>query len=92
MDRIRVLIVDDQELFAHGIEIILKDHGKREISVCGIAENGKDAVRMAEKMRPDVVLMDVRMPVMDGTEATKIIHERYPEIKIPNMETRALNL
>ena len=82
MDRITVLIADDQRLFAHGIEIILRTYGKNEVSVAGIAENGAEAVRMAERLRPDVILMDVRMPVMDGTEATRRIHRAHPEIKI----------
>ena len=82
MERIKVLIVDDQRLFAHGIEIILRSHARDEIAVAGIAENGRQAVRLAERLRPDVILMDVRMPVMDGTEATRRIHAAHPEIKI----------
>lgn len=82
MDRIKVLIADDQRLFAHGIDIILRTYAKDEITVAGIAENGSQAVRMAERLRPDVILMDVRMPVMDGTEATRTIHRQHPDIKI----------
>ncbi len=82
MKRVKVLIVDDQELFAAGIDIILKGHGKGEIRVVGIAHNGVEAVRLVERHLPDVILMDVRMPVMDGVEATRIIHERFPVIKI----------
>jgi DNA-binding NarL/FixJ family response regulator len=80
--KIKVLIVDDQELFAHGLEIILRGHGREEISVVGTAANGKEAVAKAEALRPDVVLMDVRMPVMDGVEATRIIHQRDASIRI----------
>ena len=82
MERIKVLIADDQRLFAHGIEIILRSHARDEIAVAGIAENGRKAVRMAERLQPDVILMDVRMPVMDGTEATRRIHAAHPNIKI----------
>ena len=82
MERIKVLIADDQRLFAHGIEIILRSHARNEIAVAGIAENGRQAVRMAERLQPDVILMDVRMPVMDGTEATRRIHAAHPNIKI----------
>ncbi len=82
MERIKVLIADDQRLFAHGIEIILRSHARDEIAVAGIAENGRQAVRMAERLQPDVILMDVRMPVMDGTEATRRIHAAHPNIKI----------
>ncbi len=85
--RIKVLIVDDQELFASGIEIILKGNGNGEISVAGIARNGKEAINAVESLRPDVILMDVRMPVMDGVEATRIIHEKYPDIKIMILTT-----
>jgi DNA-binding NarL/FixJ family response regulator len=79
---IRVMIVDDQELFASGIDIILKGYGAEDISVVDISTNGAEAVRKVAKAMPDVILMDVRMPVMDGVEATRIIHERHPEIKI----------
>ncbi len=82
MKRIKVLIVDDQELFAAGIDIILRGHGKGAIQVAGIAYNGEEASKLVEQHPPDVILMDVRMPVMDGVEATKIIHERFPDIKI----------
>lgn len=82
MDKIEVLIVDDQELFAAGLDILIRGYGKESISVIGIASNGHQAVEMTEKLKPHVILMDVRMPVMDGVMATKIIHDRYPDIKI----------
>jgi DNA-binding NarL/FixJ family response regulator len=77
-----VLIADDQELFAAGIEIMLKGPGKEDFSVLGTATNGREAVSMTVRLRPDVVLMDVRMPIMDGVEATKVIHEKCPDVKI----------
>jgi DNA-binding NarL/FixJ family response regulator len=76
------MIVDDQRLFASGMEIILRGYGTGEISVVDISANGQEAVAKVERARPDVILMDVRMPVMDGVEATRIIHDRFPEIKI----------
>ncbi len=82
MSRIRVLIADDQELFAAGVRIILEAHGSGEIEVVGIAADGRQAVDMVERDPPDLVLMDVRMPVMDGVEATRLIHERHPEVRI----------
>jgi DNA-binding NarL/FixJ family response regulator len=82
LDAIKVLIVDDQELFAAGLRIILEESGRDSIRVSGIATNGKEAIQMVDSHQPDVILMDVRMPVMDGVEATKIIHQRYPEKKI----------
>jgi len=80
--KIKVLIVDDQELFARGLEIILKGNGGEEISVVGTASNGREALQRVEASEPDVVLMDVRMPVMDGVEATRLIHEKHPDVKI----------
>ncbi|MCX2948403.1 response regulator [Lentzea sp. NEAU-D7] len=65
---IRVLLVDDQELMRMGFRMVLG--AQEDIDVIGEAADGLDAVQMAEKLRPDVVLMDVRMPVMDGVEAT----------------------
>jgi len=80
--RIRVLIADDQDLFVAGIEIMLKGPGKDDFAVVGTATNGLEAVTMTGRTRPDIVLMDVRMPVMDGVEATKAIREKYPDVKI----------
>ena len=66
---IRVLICDDQALVRAGFRVIL---GSRpEIEVVGEAENGAEAVALAERRRPDVILMDIRMPVLDGVEATR---------------------
>ncbi len=70
-DPIRVLIADDHKLFAEALEAILATD--RRIGVCGYARNGSEAVSMARELRPDVVLMDISMPVLDGVEATKQI-------------------
>jgi DNA-binding NarL/FixJ family response regulator len=66
---IRVLICDDQPLVRAGFRTILGS--KRDIEVVGEAENGAEAVALAERRRPDVILMDIRMPVLDGVEATR---------------------
>ena len=66
---IRVLICDDQPLVRAGFRTILGS--KRDIEVVGEAENGAEAVTLAERRRPDVILMDIRMPVLDGVEATR---------------------
>jgi DNA-binding NarL/FixJ family response regulator len=66
---IRVMLVDDQELVRTGFRMILAD--EEGIEVVGEATNGREAVDLTPRMRPDVVVMDVRMPVMDGVEATR---------------------
>ncbi|GAB2764025.1 response regulator [Amycolatopsis magusensis] len=70
---IRVVLVDDQELMRVGFRMVLG--AQPDIDVVGEAGNGREAARLAEELRPDVVLMDVRMPVLDGVEATKLIVE-----------------
>ena len=71
---IRVVLVDDQELMRVGFRMVLG--AQDDMEVVGEAGNGQEAIELAESLRPDVVLMDVRMPVMDGVEATKLITER----------------
>ena len=66
---IRVLLVDDQELVRTGFRMILAD--EEEIEVVGEAQNGREAVDVARRLHPDVIVMDIRMPVMDGVEATR---------------------
>jgi DNA-binding NarL/FixJ family response regulator len=83
---IRVLLVDDQELFVDCLKVVLEARA-HEVEVCGIARDGKAAVRLAEELAPTLVLMDVRMPVMNGVEAARIIRERHPSIKIVMLTT-----
>ena len=71
---VRVLIADDHKLFAEALEAILTTDAR--IQVVGHARDGQQAVAMAIELRPDVVLMDISMPIMDGFEATKLIRER----------------
>ena len=71
---IRVVLVDDQELMRVGFRMVLG--AQEDMEIVGEAGNGEEAVRLAEELSPDVVLMDVRMPVLDGVEATKLITER----------------
>ena len=80
-DFIGVLIADDQQLFADGLKVVIESRAP-QFKVVGIAGSGKQAVSMAAELRPDVVLMDVRMPEMDGVAATRVIHDKYPDIKI----------
>lgn len=83
---IKLLIADDQLLFAESLQYVLKATAEG-IEVVGIATDGEMAIDMAESLRPDIILMDVRMPRMDGVEATKLIHRSYPEIKIVMLTT-----
>lgn len=77
---IRVLLVDDQALFREGLETLLSVH--EDIQVVGNASNGQEAVEVAAQVHPDVVLMDVRMPVMDGVRATKLLKEIRPQCRV----------
>lgn len=82
---IRVLIVDDQLLMRDGLVSLLSI--QPGIEVVGTADNGEEAITATADLLPDVVLMDVRMPVMDGIEATAEIHRRFPEIKVLMLTT-----
>ena len=84
--KIRLLIADDQVLFAESLQYVLKGISKG-IELVGIATDGEMAIDMAESKRPDIILMDVRMPRIDGVEATKLIHRSCPEIKIVMLTT-----
>lgn len=77
---IKVLIADDQELIRQSLQIVLSSRGN--IEVTDIVANGQEVIRSVRKNKPDVILMDIRMPKMDGVQCTKIIKENYPEIKI----------
>ncbi len=77
---IKVMLVDDQIILAEGIKSVLETSG--DIQVCGVADDGAVAVELAGKLNPDVVLMDIRMPNMNGVAATKKIKEILPDCKI----------
>lgn len=76
----KVLICDDQEVVRKGLEIILTY--SPGIEVVGLAANGRDALEMVGEHAPDIVLMDLKMPEMDGIEATGQLSQRYPALKI----------
>jgi DNA-binding NarL/FixJ family response regulator len=86
MAKIRVLLVDDQKLFVDSLKIVLQSRTD-DMDVVGVASNGEEAISMAGRHKPDVILLDVRMPGMDGVEAARILHERYPEIRIVMLTT-----
>jgi DNA-binding NarL/FixJ family response regulator len=80
MTKIRVLIADDQQLILESLHIVLSM--EEELDIVGLAKNGEEAVQGCEQLRPDLVLMDINMPVMDGVAATAVIKKRFPAIKI----------
>jgi DNA-binding NarL/FixJ family response regulator len=74
--KIRVLIADDHRMFAEALDAILSSDERLEVA--GQAGDGAEAVRLALKLQPDVILMDIAMPVMDGLQATKQIRRQWP--------------
>jgi DNA-binding NarL/FixJ family response regulator len=82
---INVVLVDDQILLRECIGYILEDD--EEIKVIGYAGNGKEAIELCEKLSPDIVLMDIEMPELDGINATNMIKERFESIKVIMLTT-----
>jgi len=79
-DQISIVIADDHEIFRDGFRIMVKKHP--EIKISGEAENGKELIELVEELKPDVILTDIKMPKMDGIDATKQLVKKDPEIKI----------
>ena len=77
---IKVLIADDQELIRQSLQIVLGV--EKDLEVLDSVSNGVEVIRSVRKEKPDVILMDIRMPEMDGVVCTRIIKENYPDIKI----------
>ena len=77
---ISVLITDDHRVVRQGLRMVLDL--EPELEVVGEAENGEEAVRLARRLEPDVVLMDLAMPVMDGVEATRAIRRELPDTQV----------
>jgi DNA-binding NarL/FixJ family response regulator len=82
---IRLLLVDDQSLICQGLKAMLSL--EPDLEVIGTADNGEMAIEQVALLAPDVVLMDLRMPVMDGREATRLISERFPQVKVLVLST-----
>jgi two-component system, NarL family, response regulator LiaR len=76
----RVVIADDQEFIRRGLRAVLSD--EKDIEVCAEAVDGKDALIKSLELRPDVVIMDIVMPRMDGIEATRLLRKALPQVKI----------
>lgn len=82
----RILLADDQVLFVESLKCVLEERAQ-DMEVVGIARDGNEAVFLAMKLQPDIILMDVRMPKLDGVQATRKIHELYPRISIVMLTT-----
>jgi NarL family two-component system response regulator LiaR len=79
-DPIRVMIVDDHDMVRKGLATFLKVNA--DLELVGEARDGQEALRMCEQVHPNVVLMDLVMPEMDGTTATRLIRQRWPEVQV----------
>ena len=77
---VRVLIADDHRLFAEALRAILSSDGR--LDVVGLAASGDEAVRKVNELKPDVVLMDISMPVLDGFEATRRLRDELPGARV----------
>jgi DNA-binding NarL/FixJ family response regulator len=80
MKKIKVFLVDDHKLFRNGLALLLE--GEKDLVVSGEAENGKQFCESIQKEVPDVVLMDIEMPEMDGFETTELTCSKYPDLKV----------
>ena len=83
--KIRVLIADDHKIVRVGLAALLGI--EKDIEIVGFAENGREAVEQTERLEPDVAIIDLMMPIMDGAEATAAIHLKHPLVKIMILTT-----
>lgn len=77
---VRILLAEDQVMVRQGLKKMIESD--EEMKVTGEADNGKEAILLCEKQSFDIVILDIRMPVMDGIEAAKVIHSRWPDVKL----------
>lgn len=85
MNKTRILIADDHMLMRMGISALVTS--TKDMQIVGEAKNGRQAVELADSLMPDVIIMDLMMPEILGSEATKVIHDAHPEIKIVILTT-----
>lgn len=85
MDQIKLLLVDDQELIRESLAFVLNTDP--ELIVIDLADNGSSAIQCCETQLPDIVLMDIHMPLLNGIEATKLMKQRWPEVKVIMLTT-----
>lgn len=83
---IRTLIVDDDQHFSESLQIVIESRTD-DMQVVGIAQDGVEAIRLCHRHKPDVILMDIRMPGMGGIDAAQVISQRFPEIRILMLTT-----
>lgn len=81
----KIVICDDQDIVRDGLQLLLKLES--DIEIVGIASDGAMAVEMAKREKPDLVLMDLKMPVMNGVDATRVIREKCPGVKVLVLST-----
>ncbi|SCY30664.1 response regulator transcription factor [Alkaliphilus peptidifermentans] len=86
--KMKLMLVDDHPLFLEGLQYLLGTHG---IEVAGIANNGQEALQKARIIRPDIILMDIKMPVFSGLDALKLISAEMPNIRIVMLTTSEEN-
>ncbi|MFD2216005.1 response regulator transcription factor [Metabacillus endolithicus] len=80
MKKVKLLLVDDQELIRESLSIVLSL--QKDFEIVGTAANGEEAIKLAERSFPDIVLMDIDMPLLNGIEATKVIKSRLPQTEV----------
>jgi DNA-binding NarL/FixJ family response regulator len=79
-DRIKVIIVDDHPVFRQGLKNVLASHD--DLDIIGEAVDGQDAIERVDELRPDVVVMDINLPILNGLQATRRVKEAHPEINV----------
>ena len=80
MSKIKIAIADDYKIYRDGLKVGLS--ADENLEVVAEADNGEDLLKLLEQYTPDVILMDLKMPIMDGMEATKVVRKKYPAIKV----------
>lgn len=83
---LKVLLIDDQQIFTESLSICVSNYAK-DIEIVGTGCNGEEAIRMAKELQPHIIVMDARMPILDGVEAVRIIKKAMPQVQIIMLST-----